>query len=116
MGVQRYQDYNTAENKFLVYFADKVLHLECYRYERSGATQYQLQVRKFRHLIDNFKQHPAVQSIQASQYHQAQPNYVLQQNPIYSSCYRTPLKNFMHWDWVRECLKSRLSSKKAHSV
>lgn len=88
MGVQRYQDYNTAENKFLVYFADKVLHLECYRYERSGATQYKPQVRRFRHLIDNFKQHPAVQSIQASQYHQATPNYVLQQNPIYSSFYR----------------------------
>lgn len=88
MGVQRYQDYNTAENKFLVYFADKVLHLECYRYERSSATQYQSQVRRFRHLIDNFKQHPAVQSIQASKYHQATPNYVLQQNPIYSSFYR----------------------------
>ena len=88
MGVQRYQDYNTAENKFLVYFAVMVLHLECYRYERSGATQYQSQVRRFRHLIDNFKQHPAVQSIQASHYHQATPNYVLQQNPIYSSFYR----------------------------
>lgn len=88
MGIQRYQDYNTAENKFLVYFADKILHLECVSYERSGATQYQGQVRRFRHLIDNFKQHPAVQSIQASFYHFTQPNYVLQQNPIYSSFYR----------------------------
>lgn len=88
MGIQRYQDYNTAENKFLVYFTEKILHLECYRYEKSGATQYQQQVRRFRHYIDNFKQHPAVQSIQASQYHFTQPNYVLQQNPIYSSFYR----------------------------
>lgn len=88
MGIQRYQDYNTAENKFLVYFTEKILHLECYRYEKSGATQYQQQVRRFRHYIDNFKQHPAVQSIQASRYHFTQPNYVLQQNPIYSSFYR----------------------------
>ncbi len=91
MGVQRYQDYNTAENKFLVYFAEKILHLECYRYERSNVNQYEKQVQKFRFLLDAFKQHPTVQTIQASRYQFTQPNYVLQQNPTYSSFWKAYL-------------------------
>jgi Domain of unknown function (DUF2357) len=91
MGVQRYQDYNTAENKFLVYFTERILHLECYRYERSNANQYEKQVQKFRFLLDAFKQHSTVQTIQTSRYQFTQPNYVLQQNPTYSSFWKAYL-------------------------
>lgn len=89
MGVQRYQDYNTIENKFLVYFA-KVLHLECFRYEQGGFDHLDL-VRKFRQTIDIFKQALAVKSISSHYFHLSKPNYVLQQNPIYSSFYRAYL-------------------------
>jgi hypothetical protein len=91
MGVQRYQDYNTIENKFLVYFAGKVLHLECFRYEQSGATSYLELVKKFRQTIDIFKKAPAVATISSHYFQFTKPNYVLQQNPIYSSFYRAYL-------------------------
>jgi hypothetical protein len=91
MGVQRYQDYNTIENKFLVYFAGKVLHLECFRYEQSGATSYLESVKKFRQTIDIFKKAPAVATIYSHYFQFTKPNYVLQQNPIYSSFYRAYL-------------------------
>lgn len=86
MGIQRYQDFNTAENKFLLYFS-QILHLGCYRYERSGARQYRGEIQKFRLVIDLFKQQPVVQGIQDRQYQFTKPNYVLQQNPIYRSFY-----------------------------
>lgn len=91
MGVQRYQDYNTIENKFLVYFAGKLLHLECFRYEQSGATSYIEPVKKFRQTIDIFKQTSAIAAISSHHFQFTKPNYVLQQNPIYSSFYRAYL-------------------------
>lgn len=90
MGIQRYQDFNTAENKFLVYFS-QILHLRCYRYERSGTTQYKGEVQKFHLVIDLFKQQPVVRGIQDRQYQFTKPNYVLQQNPIYRSFYQAYL-------------------------
>lgn len=90
MGIQRYQDFNTAENKFLLYFS-QILHLGCYRYERSGARQYRGEIQKFRLVIDLFKQQPVVQGIQERQYQFTKPNYVLQQNPIYRSFYQAYL-------------------------
>ena len=87
MGIQRYQDYNTAENKFLIYFAHKVLHLECTLY-LSDNNQHSGIVSQFRQLVDRFLKQPEVQSIQAQHYQPTRPNYVLQQNPIYSTFYR----------------------------
>jgi hypothetical protein len=95
MGIQRYQDYNTAENKFLIYFTQKVLRLECTLY-MSNNEQYAGSVSQFRDLIDRFLQQPEVQSIQARQYHPTRPNYVLQQNPIYSTFYRAFLYYIQH--------------------
>jgi Domain of unknown function (DUF2357) len=95
MGIQRYQDYNTAENKFLIYFAQKVLRLECTLY-LSNNEQYRGSVSQFRELIDRFLQQPEVLSIQARQYHPTRPNYVLQQNPIYSTFYRAFLYYIQH--------------------
>ncbi|NEU71863.1 DUF2357 domain-containing protein [Hassallia byssoidea VB512170] len=91
MGIQRYQDFNTAENKFLVYFS-QILHLNCYQYERSNAKQYQAEVDKFRLVIDLFKQQPVVEQIQDRQYQFTKPNYVLQQNPVYRSFYQAYLE------------------------
>lgn len=91
MAIQRYQDFNTVENKFLVYFT-QILHLNCYRYERSSGRQYRAEVQKFRLVIDLFKQQPVVQGIQDRQYQFTKPNYVLQQNPIYRSFYQAYLE------------------------
>ncbi len=90
MGVKRYQDYNTYENKFLVRFADQ-LFLECLRYELSGATLYYKQVRKIKKVIQFFKQEPSVQTISTQNFRLGTPNYVLQQNSIYNSFYRAYL-------------------------
>ena len=91
MGIQRYQDYNTTENKFLVYFVGKILHLECFRYEQTGATSYLEPAIKFRQAIDTFKKAPAVVTISNHYFQFTKPNYILQQNPIYSSFYRAYL-------------------------
>lgn len=91
IGIQRYQNFNTAENKFLLYFS-QILHLGYYRYERSGARQYRGEIQKFRLVIDLFKQQPVVQGIQDRQYQFTKPNYVLQQNPIYRSFYQAYLE------------------------
>ncbi len=91
MGIQRYQDFHTAENKFLVYFS-QILHLNCYQYERSNANQHQAEVDKFRLVIDLFKQQPVVEGIQDRQYQFTKPNYVLQQNPVYRSFYQAYLE------------------------
>lgn len=90
MGIQRYQDFNTAENKFIVYFS-QIIHLNCYQYERTRATQYEREVNKFRSVIDLFKQQPVVQGIQDRRYQFTKPNYVLQQNLIYRSFYQAYL-------------------------
>ncbi|MBD2207385.1 DUF2357 domain-containing protein [Calothrix sp. FACHB-1219] len=91
MGIQRYQDFNTAENKFLVYFS-QILYFNCYQYQRSGASQYLEEIRKFSLTIDLFKQQPVVQDIQDRRYQFTKPNYVLQQNPIYRSFYQAYLE------------------------
>ncbi|MDD1413292.1 DUF2357 domain-containing protein [Dolichospermum sp. ST_con] len=91
MGIQRYQDFNTPENKFLVYFS-QILHLNCFQYERSGASQFRETIRKIRLVIDLFKQQRIVKTIQDRSYKFTQPNYVLQQNPIYRSFYEAYLE------------------------
>ena len=90
MGIQRHQDYNTPENKFLVYFCN-ILHLQCYSYQRGGGTQYGEEIQAFQRVIDLFKQQPVVRGIQDRQYKFTKPNYVLQQNPIYRSFYQAYL-------------------------
>lgn len=87
MGIQRYQDYNTGENKFIVYFS-QILYSSCYQYHRSGASQYHQELKKFTSAINTFKQQPIVQEIQNRQYQFTKPNYVLQQNPTYRSFYQ----------------------------
>lgn len=94
MAIQRYQDYNTPENKFLIHFSH-ILYFNCYRYERSSATQHRVEVQKFRLVIDFFKQQPVVQKIKDRQYQFTNPNYVLQQNPIYRSFYQAYLE-YLH--------------------
>jgi Domain of unknown function (DUF2357) len=91
MGVQRYQDFNTLENKFLAYFAGQILHLECYKYQQSGAEEYLVEVKKLRQTIDIFKQQPVVKTISSRYFRLTKPNYVLQQNQIYSSFYKAYL-------------------------
>jgi Domain of unknown function (DUF2357) len=91
MGIQRYQDFNTAENKFLLYFS-KNLYFNCYQYQRSGSNQYIEEIRKFSLTIDLFKQQPVVKEIQDGRYQFTKPNYVLQQNPIYRSFYQAYLE------------------------
>jgi len=104
MGIQRYQDFNTPENKFLVYFT-RILYLNCYRYEKSSATQYKTEIEKLRSVIDLFKQEEVIQTIQDRQYHFTKPNYVLQQNPFYRSFYQAYLK-YTQKRYEKECLWS----------
>jgi hypothetical protein len=91
MGIKRYQDFNTPENKFLVYFCSK-LHLNCFQYQRSGASQFQVEINKIRLVIDLFKQQEIVKNIQDRGYQFTKPNYVLQQNTIYRSFYQAYLE------------------------
>jgi len=91
IAIQRYQDFNTPENKFLVHVSH-ILHLNCYLYERSHATQHSVEVKQFRLVIDLFKKQPVVQEIKDKQYQFTKPNYVLQQNPIYRSFYQAYLE------------------------
>ena len=88
MGVMREQNYNTVENKFLVYFAGRLLHLECFRYEQSNDTAYKESVKKLRQTIELFRQSPLIKNIVVRHFKLTKPNYVLLQNPIYNSFYR----------------------------
>ena len=88
MGVKREQNYNTVENRFLVYFAGRLLHLECFRYEKGEASEHKDLVHKLRQTIDFFTQSPLVKSINCRHFKLTKPNYVLLQNPIYNSFYR----------------------------
>ena len=88
MGVKREQNYNTVENKFLVYFAGRLLHLECFRYEKSKGKFYLDSVKKLRQTIDMFNQSPLIKNIPVRHFRLTKPNYVLLQNPIYNSFYR----------------------------
>ncbi len=91
MGIKRYQDFNTPENKFLVYFS-KILHLNCDRYEQSKISQYKKEISKFRLTIDLFTQEVSLKGIQDRGFNFTKPNYVLQQNPIYRSFYQAYLE------------------------
>ncbi|WP_061546100.1 DUF2357 domain-containing protein [Cylindrospermopsis raciborskii] len=91
MGIKRYQDFNTPENKFLVYFA-RIFHLNCVQYEISNANQFRSQINKIRLVIDLFQQLPTVKTIQNRGYQFTKPNYVLQQNTIYKSFYQAYLE------------------------
>ena len=105
MGVKREQNYNTVENKFLVYFVGKLLHLECFRYEKSDNKAYLKSVQKLRQTIDLFKQSPLIKNIPVRHFKLNKPNYVLLQNPIYNSFYRA------YQDYVsRQSQKERLWS------
>ncbi len=88
MGVKREQNYNTVENKFLIYFAGRLLHLECVRYEQSKNTTEVNLVRKLRQTIDIFNRSPLIKNISVRHFRLTKPNYVLLQNPIYNSFYR----------------------------
>ena len=96
MGVKRYQDYNNLENKFLVYFAAKILYLECFRYEKDGNTQHLDTVTKLKQVIENFKQDPVVKEIKISGFKMTRPNYVLQQNSDYRGFYQA------YQDYIRQ--------------
>lgn len=91
MGVKRYQDHNTPENKFLVYFATRILHLEAVRYQSSPDKTYEASAKSILDVIEVFKQEEAIKSIQAYHYQLTRPNYVLLQNPIYNSFYQAYL-------------------------
>ena len=105
MGVKREQNYNTVENKFLIYFAGRLLHLECFRYEKTNSTAYIDSVRKLRQTIDLFNQSPLIKNISVRHFRLTKPNYVLLQNPIYNSFYRA------YQDYVyRRSQKERLWS------
>ena len=105
MGVKREQNYNTVENKFLVYFAGRLLHLECFRYENGNNQAYLDSVKKLRQTIDLFNQSPLIKNIPVRHFRLTKPNYVLLQNPIYNSFYRA------YQDYVyRRSQKQRLWS------
>ncbi|MGY6530599.1 MAG: DUF2357 domain-containing protein [Cyanobacterium sp.] len=82
MGIQRYQNFNTPENRFLKGFCD-LLHLECQDYRSS----YQ-EAKSFGTAIERFRQEPSVKAIPRTAVFTGKPNYVLQQNPIYRSFYQ----------------------------
>ena len=88
MGVKREQNYNTVENKFLIYFAGRLLHLECFRYEQNKVKAHLESVKKLRQAIDVFNQSPLIKNISVRHFRLSKPNYVLLQNPIYNSFYR----------------------------
>lgn len=80
MGIQRYQNFNTPENRFLKGFCN-LLHLECREYQDRD------EAKRLERAIDRFRQEPSVQAIPRADAFATKPNYVLQQNPIYRSFY-----------------------------
>lgn len=82
MGIKRYQNFNTPENRFLKSFCD-LLHLHCRDYRDSYSEAKSLEI-----AINKFRQEEAVKSIPISATFTGKPNYVLQQNPIYRSFYQ----------------------------
>lgn len=93
-GVNRYADYNTAENKFLLYFAGKLLDWECDNYEKSNAHQYLSEVVRLRHLIARLKQQCRQENTRVftdKNYQFTKPNYVLLKHPLYRSFYKAYL-------------------------
>jgi len=88
MGIQRYQDFGTYENRFLVHFS-KILHLECIRHEKNQ--EYSKPISRISKTLMRFKQEPSVQGIPSQHFRLGTPNYVLQQNPIYNGFYQAYL-------------------------
>lgn len=88
MGVKRHQDYHTPENKFLIYFAGKVLYRELNLYKKDYP-----ECEKFYKTTKQFRQQPTVQPILKTlhRFKPGKPNYVLLQNPIYHSFYQAYL-------------------------
>lgn len=84
MGVQRYQNFNTPENRFLKGFCN-LLHRECHEYQERE------EAKRLERAIDRFRQEPSVQAIPRTDVFAIKPNYVLQQNPIYRSFYQAYL-------------------------
>lgn len=84
MGIQRYQNFNTPENRFLKGFCN-LLHRECGEYKGIGEAE------RLERAIDRFRQEPSVQTIPRTDVFAIKPNYVLQQNPIYRSFYQAYL-------------------------
>lgn len=84
MGIQRYQNFNTPENRFLKGFCN-LLHLECREYKDRD------EAKRLERAIDRFRQEPSVQAIPRAEAFAIKPNYVLQQNPIYRSFYQAYL-------------------------
>ncbi|MBL1209649.1 DUF2357 domain-containing protein [Geminocystis sp. GBBB08] len=82
MGIKRYQNFNTPENRFLKSFCD-LLHLHCRDYRDSYSEAKSLET-----AINKFRQEESVKSIPMSATFIGKPNYVLQQNPIYRSFYQ----------------------------
>lgn len=98
-GVNRYADYNTAENKFLLYFAGRLLHWECDRYEKSNAQQYRSEVVRLRELINRLKQQCRQKNtrvVTEKTYQFTQPNHVLLKDPIYRNFYKAYLDYISH--------------------
>lgn len=89
MAIRRYQDYNTPENKLLIYFVGKILYLESTRLSSEYATDN----RSFSKSIKVFKNQTHVREIlrKLRQFQLLKPNYVLLQHPIYNSFYRAYL-------------------------
>lgn len=81
MGIKRYQNFNTPENRFLKSFCD-LLHLHCREYREYP------EAKSLETAINKFRQEEAVKSISVSATFTGKPNYVLQQNPIYRSFYQ----------------------------
>jgi hypothetical protein len=86
MGIQRYQNFNTPENRFLKGFCN-LLHRECGEYKGIGKGE----AERLERAIDRFRQEPSVQTIPRTDVFAIKPNYVLQQNPIYRSFYQAYL-------------------------
>lgn len=84
MGIQRYQNFNTPENRFLKGFCN-LLHLECRQYQDRD------EAKRLERAIERFRQEPSVQAIPRADAFAIKPNYVLQQNPIYRSFYQAYL-------------------------
>jgi hypothetical protein len=85
MGIQRYQSFDTAENRFLKGFCN-LLHLDSREYRDRHP-----EAKSLERAIDRFRQEPSVQSISRTGLFAVKPNYVLQQNPIYRSFYQAYL-------------------------
>ncbi|MGB3206094.1 MAG: DUF2357 domain-containing protein, partial [Crinalium sp.] len=97
MGVQRYQDFNTPENKFLVYFCH-LLQLECAIYADNAHAQ---ELKSLERSLKQFDWEATSKGVQRSPTFFMRPNYVLQQNPLYRSFYQAYL-DFIHQRTLKE--------------